>query len=116
MAWAIRRAKGGESRIYPWGSEEPGARACWRGSGNDRSANGWSGTCPVMSHPQSASRHGLLDLAGNVWDWTSSKKGDAQELRGGSWNFDGPRILRASVRLEVTRTDWYNFIGLRCGL
>jgi formylglycine-generating enzyme required for sulfatase activity len=110
-------AKGGESRIYPWGSEAPGSRACWDGPGNDRGANGWTWTCPVTSHPRGASKHGLLDLAGNVWEWTATDyDGSHKELRGGSWYHGFAEFLRASDRCWFGPSDWGGDGGFRCGL
>jgi formylglycine-generating enzyme required for sulfatase activity len=52
------------NRMYPWGLEPVDAQACWR--------RGDAGTCEVGSYPAGASRFGVLDLAGSVWEWTSS--------------------------------------------
>jgi formylglycine-generating enzyme required for sulfatase activity len=62
-------ARGGKAKFpYPWGSGEPTTQLCWNRS--DTPTNG--GTCAVGSFPSGRSRQGVLDLAGNVWEWTAS--------------------------------------------
>jgi len=71
-------ARGREGRVYPWGNEAPSAKRLNRcGSelclkpgayqGNDR----WQATAPVGSFPRGATPSGLVDMAGNVWEWTA---------------------------------------------
>lgn len=71
--WA---ARGGlRDTPYPWGRRPLDAtRAC-----HDRGA---LGTCEGGSHPAGASPEGLLDLVGNVAEWT---RAEPPRLRGGSW-------------------------------
>jgi formylglycine-generating enzyme required for sulfatase activity len=58
-------ARGSEGLIYPWGNRWD-ARRC-------NSAEGGKGdTTPVGAYPQGASPYGLLDMAGNVSEWTRS--------------------------------------------
>ena len=58
-------ARGSDGRIYPWGNRWD-AQRCNSGEG------GPGDTTPVGAYPQGASPYGLLDLAGNVWEWTRS--------------------------------------------
>ena len=52
--------------LYPWGDELPdAARLCQRDAA-------LGGTCPVGSFPKGATAEGLLDLSGNVAEWTST--------------------------------------------
>jgi len=85
----------------------------------------------VGSFPAGASPHGVLDLAGNVWEWcadwygegyyTSSPRqnppgpdvGQRKILRGGSW-INRPATLRTSNRFEVLPVDRSPYIGFRC--
>ena len=62
-------------KAYVWGDEErPGGRVManhWQGAfpGKDLAEDGFHGTAPVGSFPPNG--FGLLDMAGNVWEFTS---------------------------------------------
>jgi sulfatase modifying factor 1 len=111
-------ARGREGRTFPWGEEADGARAC--------SNRGKEGTCEVGSLAAGATKDGLVDLAGNVAEWTSSLYASGgytatvrdydNVVRGGGWRTRKVEDLRGAARRaasnkpEKADTD----IGVRC--
>ena len=84
-------ARGGEDRVYPWGDEFDPARV-------NLAEAGAGSTEPVGSRPAGASVAGLLDLVGNVDEWTGSIYAP---LPGAHWTV--PRVETWSVDPHVTR-------------
>lgn len=60
-----KAARGTDGRKYPWGDEPPDRTRAHFGAG-------WNDLKPVGSFPKGASPYGLLDAAGNGWEWVSS--------------------------------------------
>ncbi len=90
-------AAGPKRRVYPWGEADWTPRhANLRGSGHGRAVP--PGSCRAGATPQ-----GLLEVAGNVWEWTASPVlGGGAVLRGGSYNslplYARCRFLNAAPR------------------
>lgn len=102
-----KAARGTDGRKYPWGNEEPTSRhALFR-----TTWNGYDTLAVVGSHEAGASPYGVHDLAGNVWEWTSSDYDSSSKvIRGGSW-FDTASGLRSTYRRTWSLLD---VIGFRC--
>ena len=107
---------------YPWGSAEPTPeRAIYDASKLDRPA-------PVGCCPSGAAACGALDLAGNVWEWTTSSyqgypaqsgtlaedfaQNDGVPQRGGSY-FHSSTYVRGAYRGNYFPRDRSNDKGLR---
>jgi len=108
-------ARAGQSTIFPWGDQPPtdGVRANY--SGNKKFAS----TSPVGSFPNGANPLGLVDMVGNVWEWTTSAPVAGMTadpgsviIKGGSW-LDGPNELRISNHRAVDPTETASDRGFR---
>ena len=100
-------------RGFPWGDAAPTDQVCWAPVGKAR-PTGWEQTCPVGSYPAGDGVKGLHDLAGNVWEWTSSRDGAARVIRGGSWRPDDAAALRAANRAKSAPSEHNDHTGFRC--
>jgi formylglycine-generating enzyme required for sulfatase activity len=107
--WAAHGAAG--DHAYPWGNDKPAGKACWSGD------QPLTGTCAVGSTPGGDSPQGIHDLAGNVFEWVTSKndKAGADRVgRGGSWRDGTPEALRAARPGSFKVTYRCGFLGIRC--
>jgi formylglycine-generating enzyme len=92
--WEYAARGGLEAKAYVWGDDErPGGKVManhWQGGfpGKDTAEDGFHGTAPVGSFP--ANGHGLLDMAGNVWEFTADWYDQDYYRKGPSDNPKGP--------------------------
>jgi formylglycine-generating enzyme required for sulfatase activity len=113
--WAARG--GAEARHFPWGSEPPARQVCWNLRPDGAPDADWPGTCAVGSHPEGAGPGGLQDLAGNVWEWTSSanREGARERVtRGGGFSYQGPEVVSVGYRGWNIPGQRDPAIGFRC--
>jgi formylglycine-generating enzyme required for sulfatase activity/tRNA A-37 threonylcarbamoyl transferase component Bud32 len=101
-------ARGVERRIFPWGDEWDPALAQWM-DGPGAAAQ------PVGTRSGGATPDGLHDLAGNVWEWTSSRTNAGKAvLKGAAWSTENPAYARAAMRLDEKPDFSSNDAGFRC--
>ena len=103
-----KAARGTDGRTYPWGDEEDESLAVV-GAGIKHGS-----TSPVGSRPGGASPYGLLDMAGNVWEWTSTEYPPGERvLRGGSFASPGLAWARCTMRSHSRPARRQSHIGFR---
>jgi formylglycine-generating enzyme required for sulfatase activity len=139
-------ARGTDGRAYPWGNEAPSAtrlNACgsecvamarrhlnldWKKVYD--ASDGWETTAPVGSFPEGVSPFGVLDMAGNVWEWTAdwygaypaaaatnprgATSGAGRALRGGAWDSEDAGHVRAADRDRDGASHRSVDVGFRC--
>jgi formylglycine-generating enzyme required for sulfatase activity len=115
------RGLGEDYRKYPWGNEEPGKETM----NYDQNIGH---PTPVGIFPEGCSPEGVIDMAGNVWEWCEDWRGDypsgkvinpegpsngsARVFRGGGWIFDA-RFCRSAHRLNNAPDNRGDVLGFR---
>ena len=97
-----KAARGTDGRFYPWGNPKPNPELC-----NYNLVVG--DTTPVGSYPKGVSPYGVLDAAGNVWEWTSSKWVD-------NYRYNTPSDRPAGDGTYTVRGGSFgsSYAGVRC--
>jgi formylglycine-generating enzyme required for sulfatase activity len=138
-------ARGAEQRDFPWGSDAPDEKRL-NAAGKEFSAwleknamkpaqmhdkdDGFVGTPPVGSFAAGATRTGVHDLAGNVFEWTADwfgpytpakavdpkgpPVGQKRVARGGAFNANDPTWVRAAYRWGNIPKTYNHGIDFRC--
>lgn len=123
VEWELA-ARGPAGYVYPWGNRLPDCKLANTllrdNSGRTCAPRPWK----VGSVPQNASVYGVLDMSGNVEEWTmdwyaehvsdvAPRSGASHTLRGGGFQ-SGPSRSRASTRSWGSSLEAGANVGFRC--
>jgi hypothetical protein len=118
--WEWQQAATGGDPTYedPWGKE-------WDTTRCNSTKSRLNRTTAVVIYPSGATQQGVLDMAGNVWEWCLNTYEDPEKpesvglgsssqrvIRGGSW-VSRPVHLRSSYRTDRSPTYRDDYIGFR---
>ena len=117
-----KAARGTDARHYPWGNEPDPLNANIRGMGDN-----YRNTSPGGKFPEGASPYGVMDMSGNVWEWTEDwyqpYVGNEYDndfygekfkvIKGGSW-YSNLDLARPAVWGKAFPDQKKNYIGFRC--
>ncbi len=102
-----KAARGIDGRRFPWGGD-------WSADRLNSADLGPFDTVPVARFPSGASPFGLLDAAGQVFEWTASPGNPGRFLvKGGSWDDRGCGVCRPAARHARPQDLRHILIGFR---
>jgi iron(II)-dependent oxidoreductase len=122
-----KSARGTDERKYPWGNTKPDNKKALYGAVFNSSA-------PVDAFPEGASPYGVLDMAGNQWEWVSSaykpypfrsddgrenqNPGPVRSTRGGGHDSSDEEITTTQRGRNLSRNPQagHHNIGFRCAI
>jgi sulfatase modifying factor 1 len=92
-------------RTYDWPTGDSPAGA------NTSATDPWPRAAPAGQ--TRAGVNGLYDMGANVWEWSSTARGEERRTLGGSWWY-GPDQMRAEVQAWKPADFYAVYIGFRC--
>jgi formylglycine-generating enzyme required for sulfatase activity len=106
-----KAARGRDGRLFPWGNKFEPEACCW-----NRTGEGGLTTDPVDAHPSGASPYGVMDTAGNLFEWCGDGPSQYNAyIKGGGWITTEILDLRPAARGNSGRTNnAAAFYGFRC--
>jgi formylglycine-generating enzyme required for sulfatase activity len=119
-----KAARGTDERAYPWGNEDIDPNKA------NYFETGISSTSPVGCFPYDSTPYGIIDMAGNVWEWCQDwyvkdyysrspsrdplgpSKGSDRVIRGGAWVIVA-RNCRSAIRYGDVPVKRNAYLGFR---
>ena len=102
-----KAARGGDGGRFPWGD------VYYAGRLNSHDSGPFD-TLPVGTYSDGASPFGILDAAGQVFEWTATPMGSGRFIvKGGSWDDKGCGVCRPAARHSRPAALKHILIGFR---
>ncbi len=106
-----KAARGHDGRIWPWGDEADPKRF----QGAETSSN--KDVAEVGSKPAGDSPYGIADMAGNVWEFTSTAQpGEQHIMKGGAYPSPLMEARSASRATSQDKNRGTPYQGFRCAI
>ncbi len=101
-----KAARGTDGRVYPWGNDFDEAAAVTSETADGKVAD-------VGTREKGQSPYGAMDMAGNVWEWTTGFDERYSILRGGSF-YEESWASTVISTLSSIPEDGKDYVGFRC--
>jgi formylglycine-generating enzyme len=99
-------ARGTTRRKFPWGNDWKVSNLAW----NHKQAKLY----PVNSYKKGNTPNGILNLAGNIAEWTVSASRKGNILKGGSYLDENPTDFRSASWQAADPSKIFSHYGVRC--
>ncbi len=100
-------ARGFDGRIYPWGNKKLRKKAHPFHSGIIKRKVGFN--------KKDISYFGVRDMAGSVWEWTTTDRENKKIIRGGLWNLHLDYEYGKTFDIALAKPEQrFIFLGFRC--
>ena len=111
-----KAARGPNGQTFPWGEETPTCDHAYvpysGGCGDWVTLDGC--TAPIGTMPYDSSFYGVMDMAGNVSEWTSTETAEGHRIIKGGGCVGPPSTLRGADSMSASEEEVAEFIGFRC--
>ena len=111
-----KAARGPNGQTFPWGEETPTCEHAY--APNTGECADWvtldGCTAPIGKMPYDSSFYGVMDLAGNVSEWTSTETAEGHQIIKGGGCVGPPSTLRGADFMSASEEEVAEFIGFRC--
>jgi iron(II)-dependent oxidoreductase len=101
-----KAARGTDGRLYPWGNDYDESAVVSKETAEGKVAE-------VGTREKGKSPYGAMDMAGNVWEWTTDYDGRYVILRGGSFYEEAWASTVLSTLTSIPE-DGKKYTGFRC--
>jgi formylglycine-generating enzyme required for sulfatase activity len=102
-----KAARGKFAMLFAWGG-------VWNPDRLSGSVSGQGSPSPVNAHPMGSSPFGVMDMMGNVWEWTSTDSDGSRVIKGGSFKEDKPYQFICAYSSVQNEDEAGDNTGFRC--